>query len=107
MFNPEARWDRPLPQTPSEEREPIVVVAGFKPAVKDFDTVKIRPFYFIRKKEPIKVDKINYSWVEKRGQAKLYYFSVSAGGNIYYLCLDAERMNWSLRESRFFSQNFN
>ncbi len=89
MFNPQARWDRHLPGDGSREAETVEVVARFQKG-------KIIPLYFILSGNRFDISRINYSWIERKGRERVFYFSVSDKSDNYCLFLDVEAMSWRL-----------
>lgn len=89
MFNPQARWDRGLPGDSQQNNEAVEVVARFSKG-------KISPLYFVLKQRRFDIARINYSWIERKGNAAVYYFSVSDKSDNYCLFLNAEAMSWRL-----------
>ncbi len=93
MFNPNARWDRRLPG--SEHARPsraLEVLAKFSQA-------GIQPKLFVLNGIEYPIYTVNYSWSERHGRNVLRYFSVADRSDTYCLCLDTERMLWSLIET--------
>ncbi len=72
-----------------EINEPINVWVFFKKA-------EIIPYLFIWKNRRIKVDKINLVHTSKSGNTIFYHFSLSTGSNFYRICLDSQKLKWSL-----------
>jgi hypothetical protein len=90
MFNPQARWDRHLPGDDSRGVEAVEVVARFQRG-------RIVPLYFVLKDNRFDISRINYSWTERKGRERVFYFSVSDKSDNYCLLLDVEAMSWRLR----------
>jgi hypothetical protein len=93
-FNPQARWDRHIPQVndtfESENlNERIEVLAWFKNA-------KIYPRRFIWKNKIYKIKKITYNWQERQGQETISYFSVSTGLNLYQISFNNTSFRWQV-----------
>lgn len=89
MFNPQARWDRPIPSDASSNTEAVEVIVRFYKG-------KIIPLYFFLMESRFNIARINYSWTERKGKGMVYYFSVSDNSDNYRLFLDAEAMSWRL-----------
>ncbi len=70
-------------------QEPVNVWVFFKGAL-------IQPYLIIWKNRKIKIDSINLVHTSKEGDALLYHFSLSAGGNFYRLGFDTKRLKWFL-----------
>ena len=71
--------------------EPIKVLATFLQG-------QIKPLSFVWQGRRYNPTKINLVHSEKKGQAKIYYFSVSDEANFYRLAFDNETLNWRLME---------
>lgn len=89
MFNPQARWDRRLPGDESQNVEAVEVIARFQKG-------KIIPLYFVLKENRFNILRINYSWVERKGIGRIFYFKVADKSDNYCLFLDTEAMSWHL-----------
>jgi hypothetical protein len=89
MFNPQARWDRHLPGDENPDSEAVEVVARFRKG-------RITPLYFVLKENRYNISRINYSWIDRKGRERIFYFSVSDKSDNYCLSLDAEFMSWRL-----------
>lgn len=89
MFNPDARWDRPLPLDNQASEEPIIVSAIFQKG-------KILPRWFILDGRIHRIKAITYQWQARRGQEVLHYFSVDDGTNIYQIYLNTRYLSWRL-----------
>ncbi len=74
--------------------EPIDVSAIFRNG-------RVRPLSFIWNRERYEIKEITYIWNDRQGEAKLYYFSVSDGVNLYELCLNSADMSWRLNKVHF------
>ncbi len=44
------------------------------------------------------VDHVHQHWAGRNGGVRLYYFAVTAAGNAYKLCFNAQELNWMLEE---------
>ena len=93
-FNPQARWDRHIPETdsqsdPQELNEPIAVLAWFKNG-------KIQPRLFVWKNKKYKVKKVNYNWQERRGRETLSLFSVNTGSDLFQISFNNFTYSWHL-----------
>jgi hypothetical protein len=44
------------------------------------------------------VDVVNQKWAGRNGSVRLYYFAVTAAGNAYKLCFNAQELDWMLEE---------
>ncbi len=90
MFNPHARWDRPLPRDnvlPGEEIEAAAV----------FTRGKILPLWFNFCGERHIVKKIFFVWKERKGGEEFCLYSVSdKDGCKYRLCLSRQKLLWRL-----------
>ena len=90
MFNPQARWDRNLPTEKTDYLyENIEVMASFSHG-------KIIPQYFQWRSHEYKINKINYTWQEKKGQEVIYYFSVNAGDDLYQISFYNKSCIWKM-----------
>jgi hypothetical protein len=89
MFNPQTRWDRSLPGDSRQNNEAVEVIARFFKS-------RISPLCFFLKEKRCDIAQINYSWTERKGNAVIYYFSVSDKSDNYCLFLNAETMSWRL-----------
>ncbi len=90
MFNPQGRWDRKLPLDEEENCYPVEVFARFCKG-------KITPLCFLNSGVKVRINRINYTWVEKQGLSRIYYFSVSDNSENFCLLFNAESMSWKLR----------
>ena len=90
MFNPNASWDRPLPQEEALPGEPVEVITCFKEK-------RFYPecFFFSDRKHVIV--KTAFIWKEKKGRELFYLFRVvdSQKGE-YTLCFSKERLRWRI-----------
>ncbi|MDD5745782.1 MAG: hypothetical protein PHO30_00820 [Candidatus Omnitrophica bacterium] len=88
MFNPQARWDRPLPNDVQFPGEPVDVVvsckqAGFFPLW----------FFFHGVKHVIK--NVQLTWQENKGREEFHLFSVCDElNNRYTLCCSRQSLRW-------------
>ena len=73
----------------SEDSKSIRVGAVFKGA-------SIVPKWFIWDDRKYTVKEVNYVWLDRRGQEKIYCFAVSDGTNNYKLSFNAEKAVWQL-----------
>jgi hypothetical protein len=89
MFNLQARWDRDLPGDTRQVGEPVEVAARFLKG-------GIIPLYFVLKENRCDISRINYSWIERKGEKVIYYFSVSDKSDDYRLFFDTQAMSWRL-----------
>ncbi|MFH2138411.1 MAG: hypothetical protein ABII88_07860 [Candidatus Omnitrophota bacterium] len=90
MFNPHARWDRPLPQEGSLPGEPIDVVVNFKQ--KRFYPVC---FFFGNRKHIIKA--VQFVWKEKKGRDLFYLFNITdEQESVYTMCFSSQSLRWRL-----------
>ncbi|HEY3415897.1 MAG TPA: DUF6504 family protein [Armatimonadota bacterium] len=44
------------------------------------------------------VEQVNQRWTGRNGGMRLFYFAVTAGGNAYKLCFNAQELDWMLEE---------
>ena len=59
---------------------------------------QVTPKWFIWGQDKHEVKSVNMVWKGKEGEAPLRYFSVSARGNLYQLCLNQKTMEWRLEK---------
>ena len=71
--------------------EPISVIVSFG----GFPN-KMRPVRFRWSGRVFDIKEITYHWVSKEGTRVLHHFSVTAGGSLYELVFDSQRLLWSL-----------
>ncbi len=95
-FNPNARWDRHIPETANNEssnteclKERIEVFAHFKNA-------KIYPCAFIGNNNKYKIEKTAYTWQERWGKETITYFSVHAGRELYQISFNNTSFSWQI-----------
>jgi len=92
-FSPQARWDRFEPDqagfNPDVLDERIEVLAFFKHA-------RIFPQSFTWNRQEYRIEKINYNWQERQGQALVNYFSVSCAGQIYQISFNNSTFRWQI-----------
>jgi hypothetical protein len=72
--------------------ERISVIASFGPPYG------IRPVRFRWGDRLIEAREITYAWQTRRGQSRLYHFSVSDGGSLYELSFDNVSLLWRIEE---------
>jgi len=91
-FNPKARWDRSMPidnHNPEFLNERIEVLAWFKGG-------KIHPRMFMWNNKEYKINKVNYNWQERQGEAVINYFSVDTGANLYQISFSNTALSWRI-----------
>ena len=54
------------------------------------------PKWFIRQGRRYLVDRVNYTWDEKKGRSTIRHFAVTAEKTNYELTYDTQRMAWRL-----------
>lgn len=59
---------------------------------------KILPIAFDWQNRRYKIDQVNLIHVAKKGNNKLYFFSVSDKANFYRLCFNTGDLSWELNE---------
>jgi hypothetical protein len=94
MFNPQARWDRNLPQeetAPELINEPIDMTCLFSKG-------KALPRYFIWKKRLYRIKKVNFFWQERQGRATLSYFSLETNSGIYQVSFSNISLSWKMNK---------
>jgi hypothetical protein len=63
----------------------------------DFGSGTIKPLVFMRRGQIHKVVKVNCYWMDREGNAKIHYFSVTSDtGDVYQLHLSSDDMVWHL-----------
>jgi hypothetical protein len=63
----------------------------------DFGGGTIKPLVFMRRSQIHKVVKVNCYWMDREGNAKIHYFSVTSDtGDVYQLHLNSDDMVWHL-----------
>ncbi|MBI2870959.1 MAG: hypothetical protein HYY14_04535 [Candidatus Omnitrophica bacterium] len=55
-----------------------------------------RPVWFIWNKRKVPIQEVTYTWSDREGKARIQYFAVSDGANIYELALDCHELTWHL-----------
>jgi len=70
--------------------EPINVLVKFGPGVE--------PVFFKWRGKIYKIDKINMIHKERRGNDKIYYFSVSNNVNFFRLAFFTRDLSWRIEE---------
>jgi len=92
-FNPNARWDRHIPQDtegdPAELNARIDVLAWFKHA-------KIYPRLIVWNNKAYKVKSVTYYWQERRGQEVLNCFTVDTGATLYQISFNNTSLVWRI-----------
>jgi hypothetical protein len=94
MFNPQARWDRNLPQQESKSdllNEPIAVTCLFSKG-------KAWPRYFIWRKRLYRIKKVNFFWQERQGRAVLSYFALETNSGTYQISFSNIELSWRLNK---------
>ena len=92
MFNPQARWDRNLPQEESQDElfnEPIIMNCLFAKG-------RPSPRYFIWRNKLYRVKMINFFWQERQGREVLSYFSLETNQGTYQVCFLNIALSWKL-----------
>jgi len=92
MFNPQARWDRNLPQEDSQKElldESIAVNCLFANG-------RAMPRYFIWRDRLYKVKRINFLWQERQGRVVLSYFSLGTNSGIYQISFSNNTLSWKM-----------
>ncbi|MFC1709442.1 DUF6504 family protein [Candidatus Omnitrophota bacterium] len=92
MFNPQARWDRNLPQETAPDEllnEPIAMTCLFAKG-------KTLPRYFIWRKRLYRVKRVNFFWQERQGRAMLSYFALETNSGIYQVSFSNIGLTWKM-----------
>jgi len=92
MFNPQARWDRNLPQEDSQGEllnEPISVTCLFSKG-------KTLPRYFIWRNHAYRVKRVNFFWQQRQGREMLSYFSLKTNSGIYQISFSNITLSWKI-----------
>ena len=63
-----------------------------------FEKGRIKPVWFIRDGHKCVIKEMNYEWIKKNGQSKIYHFAVSDGTNSFELSFDDREMTWKIEE---------
>ncbi len=93
MFNPNARWDRPMPQDDTLPGENVDIVVSFKQG-------GFFPLWFFLNSNKHTIKNINLKWHDKKGKEVFQLFSVSDTNNSRYtLCFSQQRMKWKIIEA--------
>lgn len=90
MFNPNARWDRPMPQDNRSYDEPIEVEVVFEKG-------KIMPLWFSFGGIRHEIKEITYRWQDRKGEEVLHYFSVSDGEDLYQIYFSNKSLTWKIK----------
>ncbi len=72
--------------------EPVQVATLFKDG-------ELKPLKFLWKGREYLVRKINLTYSNFEGRAKIYYFAVSDNNNYFKLQFNSDNLNWTLLES--------
>ena len=93
-FNPQARWDRHVPETESAPQselldENIEVRALFKNG-------KIYPQEFSWHNKLYLITRITYHWQERAGAAVMHYFSTACGDDLYQISFNNSSLGWRM-----------
>ncbi len=92
MFNPEARWDRPLPQDDVLPGEAIDVVVSFKGG-------GFFPLWFFLHGNKHIIKNVQFSWQEKKGREVFHLFSVMDNYDTHYtICFIRKSFRWRVIE---------
>ncbi len=63
----------------------------------DFKGGSVRPIVFTRKGQIHRVTEVNARWVDREGEAKIHYFSVTSdSGDVYQIHFNTGDMTWTL-----------
>jgi hypothetical protein len=92
MFNPQARWDRNLPQEDNHNEildEPICVGCLFIAG-------KAIPRYFTWRDRLYKVKKVNFFWQKRQGGAVLSYFALETRLGTYQISFSNITLSWKI-----------
>jgi hypothetical protein len=76
--------------------EPIAVEAVFRPCPGPVGSGRIQPNRFWWSGREHKVEQVTYRWQDRRGQARLRFFSVVNGTDVYEICFDSSNCQWTL-----------
>ncbi|MCG2710881.1 MAG: hypothetical protein L6416_00890 [Candidatus Omnitrophica bacterium] len=88
MFNPEARWDRPLPQDDAFCGQAIDVVVSFKRG-------GFFPLWFFLHGNKHIIKNVQFSWQEKKGAEAFHLFSVTDSNDTQYtICFIPGNFRW-------------
>ncbi|MFC1646277.1 hypothetical protein ACFL2Y_03760 [Candidatus Omnitrophota bacterium] len=92
MFNPQARWDRNLPQedTPDGLLNEAIAMTCL------FDKGKAMPRYFIWRRRLHRVKRINFFWQERQGRATLSYFALKTNSGTYQVSFSNITLSWHM-----------
>ncbi|MFH1093932.1 MAG: hypothetical protein V1739_07245 [Candidatus Omnitrophota bacterium] len=90
MFNPEARWDRPLPQDETLPGQAIDIVVSFKRG-------GFFPLWFFLHGNKHMIKNVQFAWQEKKGADVFHLFSVTDNNDTQYtICFLRNSMRWRL-----------
>lgn len=63
----------------------------------DFGGGCIRPIMFVRRGRVHHIRQVNCRWIDREGNARIYYFSVTVeSGDVYQIHLNSGDMTWHL-----------
>ena len=63
----------------------------------DFGGGAIKPLVFMRRGQIHKVMKVNCYWMDREGNAKIHYFSITSdSGDVYQMHFNSDDMVWHL-----------
>ena len=94
-FNPKARWDRRIPQSPGQNLDPACINERIE-VLALFRAGKIYPRLFIWNNKKYKVREITYNWRERQGQEVINYFSVATRADLYQISFNNTSLGWRL-----------
>lgn len=69
--------------------EPIKVGAVFQ-------KTHVIPCWFVRQGQRHEIKEIAFTWQDRQGNARLLYFSVSDGRDVYQISFNTETFSWKL-----------
>lgn len=61
-----------------------------------FDRGRLIPLLFGWRGRSYRVDRVDFAWASRKGEAKLYFFAVSGAGARYQLMFNDKTLDWRL-----------
>lgn len=95
-FNPNARWDRNIPETGQNNKSTGNEIDEIIEVLVLFKNSQIFPKQFLWKNKAYQITNINYHWQERTGKEVINYFSVQSGQDSYQISFNNSSYGWRL-----------
>ena len=61
-----------------------------------FSRGNITPLWFLWRGRKYDIQRVTFSWEERRGKAMVKHFSVTDGASVFEIGYDSEKLDWKL-----------